>query len=149
MDRVRHMHVQLVRLFHICTGCLRPARVSRLQREVGVGGDIRRVRDMLNTPRGRVSLNRADCIGMTPLFVAAVANRADMLGELLAAGADPNPQLGTGWTPLHDAADKGRVQIVRILLHAGASTTRRAFGETPSEVARGNGHHVLAALLAP
>jgi uncharacterized protein len=56
----------------------------------------------------------------TALFVAAQTPASDVLGELLAAGADVNVQDPFGITALTRATLRGHVENVRLLLQAGA-----------------------------
>ena len=49
----------------------------------------------------------------TPLMLAALHNQLGLTELLLARGADVNKP---GWTPLHYAATKGHIQIMRLLL---------------------------------
>jgi ankyrin repeat protein len=44
----------------------------------------------------------------------------DVVNDEIARGADVNDAVGASWTALHRAAERGRVQIVRALLNAGA-----------------------------
>ena len=41
--------------------------------------------------------------------------------ELLESGATPNTQDNAGWTPLHEAAQKGFTDVARLLLEKGAN----------------------------
>lgn len=41
--------------------------------------------------------------------------------ELLDAGADPNTRCNAGWTPLHEAAQRGFADTVKVLLERGAN----------------------------
>jgi hypothetical protein len=64
-----------------------------------------------------------DVNGFTPLFTAVLSKRADCVSMLLRAGADPNVD-GSGRTKkfkvLHQAAFDHSLEIVRMLLEAGA-----------------------------
>ena len=55
--------------------------------------------------------------GVTPLHVAV---KTEVVKVLLAAGADPNAQDSDGDTPLRYAADRGTIEIIKLLLAAGA-----------------------------
>ena len=60
---------------------------------------------------------------VTPLALAARNGNAAIIGQLLAAGVDPNDPrqaVNTGETPLMHAARAGRVAAVRALVEAGA-----------------------------
>jgi len=70
--------------------------------------------------------------GTTPLYRASVQGRGDNVRVLLAAGADPNAESGTGeeGLPLCGAACWGHDEAVRALLAAGADPARREDGGT-------------------
>lgn len=69
--------------------------------------------------------------------------------EHLAAGVDPNTvRDASGATPLHVAATVGDVELIDILLEAGADPTARTrHGRTPLDVATTHGHTEAAAAL--
>lgn len=67
---------------------------------------------------------------------------------LIAAGANVNATQQGGYTPLHQAADRGLEAVVRLLLEAGARPDTRADNRrTPAQMARVKGHAQIAALL--
>ena len=49
----------------------------------------------------------------TPLMLAAITNQLDWAKKLIERGADVNQK---GWTPLHYAATKGNIEIMRLLI---------------------------------
>jgi ankyrin repeat protein len=49
----------------------------------------------------------------TPLMLAAITNQLDWALRLVERGADVNQK---GWTPLHYAATKGNIDIMRLLI---------------------------------
>jgi len=49
----------------------------------------------------------------TPLMLAAITNQLDWSKKLIERGADVNQK---GWTPLHYAATKGNIEIMRLLI---------------------------------
>ena len=49
----------------------------------------------------------------TPLMLAAITNQLDWAQKLIERGADVNQK---GWTPLHYAATKGNIEIMRLLI---------------------------------
>ena len=48
-----------------------------------------------------------------PLMLAAITNQLDWAKKLIERGADVNQK---GWTPLHYAATKGNIEIMRLLI---------------------------------
>ena len=65
---------------------------------------------------------------------------------LLGAGADVNATQHGGYTPLHEAAQSGDVELAELFLSAGADPTILSdAAETPAEIAEAAGHHDLAA----
>lgn len=76
-----------------------------------------------------------DADGISPLEqrsalqAAANAGHADVCTFLLASGADPNQQDEKSWTPLHHAACRGHLTVVRVLLESGAIASARAARE--------------------
>ncbi len=57
----------------------------------------------------------------SPLFEAVVRGELPRLKELLSAGGDPNEEDGpSGQRPLVAAAARGRLEMVQLLLEAGA-----------------------------
>jgi len=73
---------------------------------------------------------------------------------LLRAGANPNLPAGFGFTPLHEAAEAGHADVVKVLLAHGADPRlklaaayeRFPVGATAAQVARLAGHQKLGAL---
>jgi ankyrin repeat protein len=49
----------------------------------------------------------------TPLMLAGITNQLDWAKKLIERGADVNQK---GWTPLHYAATKGNIEIMRLLI---------------------------------
>ena len=73
----------------------------------------------------KARLDARDARGRTALHEAARAGHVDILGVLLAAGADVHGRDGAGRTPLLDAAHGGRLGAVDALLQAGADVVAR------------------------
>ncbi|MDR4494861.1 MAG: ankyrin repeat domain-containing protein [Nitrospirales bacterium] len=87
-------------------------------------------------------------VGTHPLMVAAAFGHVDTVQTLLDAGADVNAQDLTGWTPLHAAAFKGNMTIVRLLLEKGAIPEPSTwFLESPWVMAEELGYSEIVPLL--
>lgn len=70
---------------------------------------------LLDWPKTEVeTLNKAD---ESPLMMAALAGQLDLCKKLIARGAAVNK---TGWAPLHYAATKGHLPVMRLLLEEHA-----------------------------
>nr|XP_032836513.1 ankyrin repeat domain-containing protein 45-like [Petromyzon marinus] len=70
--------------------------------------------------------------GKSPLDLAAILGRDDVIAQLLRLGAEPNARSTRGYSALHHAALWGRPRCVSALLRAGADPSARSFsGETP------------------
>lgn len=121
-------------------------------------GKRRRATALVTGSRLRVSVVGA--LALTALLfgaapdspVADAAQRGDLelVRSLLTVGADVNAAQGDGMTPLHWAALNDEVEMIGVLLYAGANTgsTTRLGAYTPLHVASRNGHAgAVAALL--
>ena len=87
-----------------------------------------------------------DSDGRQPMHaVASASDSPRRIEMLLAAGVAPDPLTPEGWTPLHFAAIYGYSSVVEALLGHKADpclTTRT--GLSPADLARTNGHEILA-----
>ncbi|MBK9265488.1 MAG: ankyrin repeat domain-containing protein [Polyangiaceae bacterium] len=63
-----------------------------------------------------------------PLLDAVLGNHIEAVQLLLAAGADPNVSDGEGTSPLRVCADKGYLEMARLLLLCGATRTIEEWG---------------------
>jgi ankyrin repeat protein len=106
--------------------------------------------------------------GTTPLFIAAAADHDKMVRTLVSLGADVNlrrknwkwsryyietfgmnPEESGDWTPLMIAARNGHVEVVKVLVKAGASVeVMLSDGRTALSLAIAMGHAEVAASLA-
>jgi len=69
--------------------------------------------------------------GATPLTLASMYDRTDIVTVLLEHGADPNIKNVFGWAPLMYASARGYTDMVRVLLKYGANpNVQNMFGET-------------------
>ena len=67
------------------------------------------------------NLNLRENRGYTPLAVAVIDNRPEVVWRLLAAGADPNITDNDGLAPLYHAAERRMDEVARLLAKKGAS----------------------------
>lgn len=90
-----------------------------------------------------------DAYGWTPLMRAVSGSDADTVRVLLTEGKpDLEAAEENGATALHIAAGEGQVELVRLLLAAGADPAARdGDGRTPADVAAEANHAAAAALL--
>ena len=64
-----------------------------------------------------------NCLGQTPLFVAAYLRKLAMVNMLLNIGADPNVVNVGGYTSVHGACYAGSRRILTALLKFGGDIT--------------------------
>jgi ankyrin repeat protein len=90
----------------------------------------------------------------TPLLVGLLTRQGDVARVLLAHGADVNFKQGEGVTALHEAAQSGDLETVRMLLDAGADPKTKSGklddgsqGLSPRDMAQKAGHDDVVALL--
>ncbi|PHZ12613.1 ankyrin, partial [Rhizopus microsporus ATCC 52813] len=72
-----------------------------------------------------------------------------MVQTLLDLGADPNEKDYAGWTPLHEAALRGQIDVIKLLIKHGADVNARGGEEldTPLHDATENNHCDVVELL--
>jgi len=111
-------------------------------------GDIDRVATLLASDPSAARSVSAD--GFTPLHLATFFGQVEVVGMLIARGADVDAR-GRGWmtgTPLHSAASASHADVARLLLEAGADPDpRQDGGFTPLHAAGLNGNAELTGLL--
>ena len=86
-----------------------------------------------------------------PLYIASCKGHTEEVGRLLQAGADVNQVQKDGSTPLTIACERGRTDVVKMLLaHDGVDVNQaNKNGWTPLNIANHNGHaEVVKMLLA-
>jgi ankyrin repeat protein/mRNA-degrading endonuclease RelE of RelBE toxin-antitoxin system len=85
--------------------------------------------------------------GLIPLFSACIANKTDQIVKLLIQNkAKVNVYGPGGITPLHLACKKGKVNIAKVLLDAGADYNAECYGVTPVEIACDKNNNTMIAL---
>jgi ankyrin repeat protein len=87
--------------------------------------------------------------GCSPLHLAVIFHNLEVVRVLLDKGADiSTPYFKGRFTPLHLAATYGDMPMVKLLLSKGADpTAKNAYGRTPSQVAKSQGHPDVAQLI--
>lgn len=91
------------------------------------------------------NVNALGYLELTPLHLVATK---EMAAILIAHGADVNANLGGGATPLHHAAMRGNVEIMRMLISKGANIhNRQKSGMTVLGRAVYGGHKAAVELL--
>nr|XP_017522677.2 ankyrin repeat domain-containing protein 27 isoform X2 [Manis javanica] len=99
-------------------------------------------------PFGGLGVNVTNQDGSTPLHVAALHGREDLITLLLKHGASAGARNVNQAVPLHLACQKGHFQVVKCLLDSNAKPNKKdVSGNTPLIYACSNGHHEVAALL--
>merc|ERR1711963_484799 len=68
-----------------------------------------------------INLNKKNKRGETALQCACIKLDYLKAESLINEGADPNTRDNNGWTPLHEVAQRNHLDLVRLLLEAGAN----------------------------
>ncbi|KAF4549877.1 Ankyrin repeat-containing protein 33 [Elsinoe fawcettii] len=96
----------------------------------------------------RANVNAVERGQKTPLHMAVIHNRDDLVDLLLECGSNVHAASTGGWTPLHNACAQGNISIVKTLLRVGADVNARLFsGRTPLHAAAEAGHEDVIELL--
>lgn len=82
--------------------------------------NIKCVRQHLRT--NKLELDLTDSHRRTPLFYAAQYSRHDIAELLITSGCDPDIPDVDGNSPLHEAAEKCDLRMIRLLTSKGRST---------------------------
>jgi ankyrin repeat protein len=115
-----------------------PALIYAMQRSSGKAVNL-----LMNWPSTNLSIKNLQ--GETPLMLAAINNQMDLAKVLIVRGADVNQ---TGWTPLHYAASKGHVEMMRLLIeHHAYLDAESPNGTTPLMMAAHYGSPMATKLL--
>jgi ankyrin repeat protein len=79
----------------------------------------------------------------------ALSQNAETVRLLIDQGADVNMEQAGGYTPLHQAAAAGQLELTQILLEAGANPLCRCHqGKTPADYARERKHDAVVQQLS-
>ncbi|XP_042524058.1 ankyrin repeat domain-containing protein 27 isoform X2 [Dipodomys spectabilis] len=103
---------------------------------------------LAKVPASGLGVNVTNQDGASPLHVAALHGRADLVLLLLKHGASPSARDKAQATPLHLACRKGHFEVVKCLLDSNVKPDKKDLsGNTPLICACAEGHHEVAALL--
>jgi len=99
---------------------------------------------------GAAALKRFDYIDRTPLMCAVYGKHLEAARELIRAGSgvDAHNEKNSGNTALHIAAGDGNVEMVRLLLEAGADPMIQGWMQlTPAQKAAGPRRETILRML--
>ena len=96
-------------------------------------GDLKTIRKMLKNGR---PINERDAFGATPLIIATVSGKIDIVNFLLSKKADPKIEAKDGYTMMHAAAFSGKKELVQLAYDLGLNINARygKDGVTPVDV---------------
>ncbi|XP_031573896.1 ankyrin repeat domain-containing protein 45-like [Actinia tenebrosa] len=110
--------------------------------DYAIKGDIESIRQLFDDPESifvtdpATVLNKRDKDGKSPMDMAAMLGRAEVIRELIERGADVNSRTKKGYTALHRAACWNRMDCLRILIANDADLQlRNIHGERARESA--------------
>ncbi|KAK7811869.1 hypothetical protein U0070_024132 [Myodes glareolus] len=99
-------------------------------------------------PASGLGVNVTNQDGCSPLHMAALHGRTDLVPLLLKHGAYSGARNASQAVPLHLACQQGHFQVVKCLLDSSAKPNKKDLGgNTPLIYACSGGHHEVAALL--
>ncbi|XP_054394227.2 ankyrin repeat domain-containing protein 27 isoform X2 [Pongo abelii] len=103
---------------------------------------------LAKVPASGLGVNVTSQDGSSPLHVAALHGRADLIPLLLKHGANAGARNADQAVPLHLACQQGHFQVVKCLLDSNAKPNKKDLsGNTPLIYACSGGHHEVVALL--
>jgi uncharacterized protein len=77
-----------------------------------------------------------DAVEAPPIVYWASLGRIETVKQLLAGGASPSATDAQGWSALQAAAENGHLEIVKILVKAGANLNYVSAGKTALQLAQ-------------
>eukprot|EP00439_Symbiodinium_sp_Y106_P070868 s26_g12.t1 len=98
-------------------------------------------------PRQAVPSRARPSLAQAEQFVAAARSGAAQEVLRLLDSVDPDATSQDGWTPLLAAAAEGQVEVVQLLLNAGADSSRLKDGRSAMQLAFQAGHKLAFRLL--
>jgi len=115
-----------------------PALMAAMQQSSNKVVDL-----LVNWPSTNLSIKNPQ--GETPLMLAALNNKLALAKLLIQRGADVNQ---AGWTPLHYAATKGHIDMMRLMIdHSAYLDAESPNGTTPLMMAAHYGTPMATKLL--
>jgi ankyrin repeat protein len=109
-------------------------------------GDIEKIKILLKKTPGL--LNARDEGGMTPLIMAIIGDKKELIKLLLDSGADVTAANNAGFTALDSAVFSGNKETVELLIAKGADVnTKSMLGTTPLLLSVTRGHSKLLDVL--
>ena len=96
-------------------------------------GDLKMVKQLLNEGR---KIDERDAFGATPLIIATVSGKVDMVRFLLSKKANPKIVAKEGYSMMHAAAFSGKKELVQLAYRLGLDINARygKDGVTPVDV---------------
>ena len=106
------------------------------------------IETVLHLLKSKADINQSDCLGRTPLQVAAQRGHMMLVQELLGKGADIDISDDHGYTPLLSAVSEKHIKVVMVLLEHEADLFHTTTdGHSALHIAAENGSKQLIELL--
>jgi hypothetical protein len=98
--------------------------------------------------KAKADINQSDCLGRTPLQIAAQRGHMMLVQDLISNGADVNSVDVHGYTPLLTAVSERQVKVVKVLLESKADLQQCANnGYSPLHIAAENGMNSIIQMM--
>lgn len=92
-----------------------------------------------NQGEGRCRITKAAALGATPVILAVLASRPEVVEALLACGAEVNATDTSGMSALHYAAEMGDDRSIELIVGKGANINAKSKAGTPLIIAARKG----------